>query len=483
MHIQEDTSESSGGSTSTCTSSSSYMEPGALYVQRQPSGKPAFVRRPTRYKTPGALLADALYNPRPIVQKHRPYQAPEANILEPANAPEPQQMPVPPYQQFQQYSHPQQQAIPNPNPNPLASFPNDMAQSMMPIAESCGTLYPEWKREGGNLIVLVPHCFWGPCSTPSLQTCYPPYAYERHRRKRDSKGSRRGRNYIERRDDCDCTSEDSCGDSCGERDIPVKKPSHKHKKKGKGKHKSFLRKCAHDVSDTSDEEGHNGRVRFREPVRRDTPGANLVGSGIYDPKTGTVHHANRSDGCCPPNVPFPLHPDSNATIPTYQPSHRPPPEWVPRTYYDDDRRNYEWNTDGEGADSRGRGRRRRVRSTTPPPSPSHNRPRDTQYPPDNRRYSREERGRSPGRPNIRDTYYDPPNTPYHSDYRYARPRSPDRYEQYLRDPPRGRSYSRRRPMPGPPTPGPHYERPRVVEMRPDRRPDELDPPTRARRGY
>ncbi|EGE78325.2 uncharacterized protein BDCG_08532 [Blastomyces dermatitidis ER-3] len=500
MHIPEDSSESSGGSTPTCTSSSSYMEPGALYVQMQPSGKPAFVRRSRRYKTPGSLLADALFNPRPIVQKHSQYQAPDTNRFEPASPPEPQQIPVPSYEQFLQYPPPQQHPI----PNPLASFPNDMAQNLVQITDPCEASFPKWEPKIGKpALLVIAEGFCGHCSTRFPHMCCHSCDCRRRRRNRDYNGSKRGCDRIARRNDCGCTREDSCMDSSSESDVPVKKHSHKHKRKGKGRNKSFLKKSANDVSDSSDEEGQSGRVRFREPVRPDRHGANRVGSGIYDPRTGTVHHANRTDGTghrpvptvdasmyanqptvptqqnlayapgyYPPHLPPHPHPDSNAAIPTYQPSHRPAPEWAARTYYDDDRRNYESNTDGEVADSRSHRRRRRGRSPTPTPIATH----DLRYP-------KEERMRSPGRVNVPDTYYDPPDTPYHSDYHYVRPRSPDRYERYPRDPPRERSYSRRRPVPGSRTPGPHSERPRVVEMRRDRRPDELDPPTRPRRGY
>ncbi|OJD20224.1 hypothetical protein ACJ73_08443 [Blastomyces percursus] len=509
------------------------MEPGALYVQMQPSGKPAFIRRLRRYKTPGALLADALFNPRPIVQKRSKYQAPDTNRFEPASPPEPQQISIPPYQQVQQYPPPQQHPI----PNPLASFPNDMAQNLVQITDPCEASFPNWEPKTGKpALLVIAEGFCGHCSTRFSHTCCHSCDCRRRCINRDYNGSRRGCDRVARRSDCGCTREDNCIDSSSESDVPVKKHSHTHQKKGKGRNKCFVKKCANDVSDSSDEEGQSGRVRFREPVRPDRHGADRVGSGIYDPKTGTVHQTNRTDGTghrlvptadvniygnqptvpaqqnlayapgyYPPNLPPHLHTDSNAAIPTYQPPHLPTPEWDTRTYYDNDRRIYQSNTDGEVADTRSRRRRRRGRSPTPAPIASHNRHRDAHYSPDNLQYPKEERVRSPRSEfshifhllkdlleryitsyigvNVPDTYYDPPDTPYHSDYRYVRPLSPDRYERYPRDPPRERSYSRRRPVAGPATPGPHFERPRVVEMRRDRGPDELDPPTRARRGY
>ncbi|KKZ62959.1 hypothetical protein EMCG_02669 [[Emmonsia] crescens] len=483
------------------------MEPGALYVQRQPSGKLAFVRRPRRVKTPGALLADALFNPRSVSQKQIPYQVPDHSRFEPPSSPKPQQLSVPPYQQFQQYPHPLQYPL----QYPLASFPNDMRGCSNQNEEESS---PELR--GRRVLVIVPNCCSGTCAIQRSPTrCH----------SCDCRGRRRSRDCTERRGRCYYSSEDSDLDSSSERDIPVRKKSHKHRNKGKGKgrRKSSTKKSGKEIYDSSDEEGEKRWVYIREPMPSVRPDANLVGSGRYDSRSGTVHFADRTDGTVPrhpapptngntyvnePGYPIqqnsanspvynnlvdpprqnqydqyvqPQPPGGRAAIPIYQAPPPRAPEGVPQTYYDNNSRIHESNP-RPGVESLGRVRRYydndagggHARSRTIPPDASYYPPRDSQYRNDNRGYSTEERGRSSQRE------YDYIRYPYPADSRryYDPPRSPNRHMRRQHSPFRERSYSRLRPAQNV-----HADPPRVVEMRqvrPHQRHSELDPPTRSK---
>ncbi|EGC43445.1 predicted protein [Histoplasma capsulatum var. duboisii H88] len=508
MHIQEDSSESSGGSTPTCASSSSYMEPGAIYVQRQPSGKPAFVRRPRRIKTPGGLLADALFNPHPVSQKHSPSQARDQKIFEPASSPEPQQIPAPLYEQFQQYPHPQQHPLQYPR-QPFS--PNVMAQ----IFDSCEDLSPEWARKiGQRVLVVAPSGSIDHCAARVFVKCC--HSCDCRGRRRNSHRGGHRRHYGS-------TSEESDIDSSSESDIPVKKQSQKHKSKGKHRKKSPTKKNIKNIYDSSEEEGEKRRDFTKKPVRPVHPDANLVGSGRYDSRTGTVRFSNQADepdfrrtntadssryvnhsaypiphnpangpGYYPASPPPPHPPDGNEAMPIYHPvPHPPAPEQVQQTSHDDSRRHYEYPSCAEVAEPRGRESRRRARPPPPPPrrSASHNRPRSFQYHRDDQRYLTREHVRGPRGVDEYDEYdmyyYYTSDTLDHPPRNHTRPSNPDQYaRRRRREPPQERSYSRHRPAHNPAISRGGFDRRPVTEVRevrPVRRHDELDPPTRPRR--
>ncbi|OAX81685.1 hypothetical protein ACJ72_03970 [Emergomyces africanus] len=288
MHIQEASGESSDGSTPTSasSSSSSCLEPGVLYVRKLPSGKPAFVRRSRKIKTPGALLSDALFNPRSVTQKQVTYQVPDHSQVEPPGPPEPepQQIFVPPYQQpQQQYPHPQQYPL----QCPLDSLPNDMNLYLRPCEVEASL--PGGKKVEGTIMVFACHPPWACGLQFQPMFCCPDgFSGRRRRRNRNQRG--RCLDCSEHKRCNDFTSGESCSDSSSESDLPVKPKTPKHKNKGRGRLKSAMKEDVKAIYDSSDEEEDKRPVR--KPVRPVRPDTNFVDAGVYDSRNGTIRFAD-----------------------------------------------------------------------------------------------------------------------------------------------------------------------------------------------
>ncbi|OJD19764.1 hypothetical protein AJ78_00263 [Emergomyces pasteurianus Ep9510] len=468
------------------------MEPGVLYVQKLPSGKPVFVRRPRRIKTPGALLADAVFNPRSASQKRIPYQVPDhsqfesASPTEPEPEPEPQQMSLPMYQQpGQQYPHLQQH---HPQQYPLASFPNGMWPSFGPCEEENSSL--GGKKVEGNIVVCVPcvnplvACGFPPgaCGYPLRPILWCPDGFGDPRRRRNRNHRGRCTGCSECKKCCDCTSEEGDLDSSSESDIPIKTKRRKQKNKGRGGRKLSVRKSTKAIYDSSDEEGE--KIPVRKHVRLVRPDANYIGVGRYDSRSGTVLIDDSTDRAVPgqqaPNARgntstndtgYPLrqrenpasgpgyhqdfrprhhqhdqyvvrsqHPDGTV-IPIHEPLLPPAPDSAPQTYFNKNARTYQPSFRAE-VEPRRHVRNYHERGSGGGHAPprlyrrgdSYYPPRDTQYRHDDRVYSIEERGR-----NTQRGYGDIRNSSNHRSYHDH----PSRTDQYVLS--RERSYSRNRP--------------------------------------
>ncbi|EEH39312.2 hypothetical protein PAAG_01774 [Paracoccidioides lutzii Pb01] len=448
MASQADSSENSSGSITTSISSLSHMEPGSIYLQRLPSGKPAFIRRSKRIKTPGALLADALFNPHSSPLNYLPYLVPDHNRFGAASSPEPQQVPVIPYEQLQQQPYPQHfpQKLPQPLPVTQTPFPNDMTQ-VAPFPPYAYQAVEELTKSDKNETVLpAPQAFAG--GAGSAIAFMPPVK--------------------------------TAVVIAGRRSLATKKST-------KGK-------CY-----TSDNESDRAPLYTVQPS----------GSGVYDPNRCTVNLSNhRTSGVyqrsSDAQIPQTLYANMNdqftsvqryptggpiyhscgnisqpdqyvhshcfgncAAIPIFQGTNATTRESSPRTYYYDNRRAYESSVSVgvepqghiKGSNANDECRRR---DHVPPMQPgcSQHPPCNTQYVHDNRTYSTGERERIPGRESK------------YSSYSYARDaqrdnpnRSPECYTRRERSSSRRSSYSRHRPVRDFNSRHDEYEVPQMVEIR------------------
>ncbi|PGH13144.1 hypothetical protein AJ79_03851 [Helicocarpus griseus UAMH5409] len=262
------------------------MEPGGLYLQRLPSGRAAFVRRPRKIKSPGALLAGVLFNHRPTSHRnpdsHRYTHYPDNSGFEQQGPPKTPQIPVPPYDQPQlQTQQPQSQPQSQPF---LQNQPDNMMQAtpcppfVISTAEEVSKL-----GRNGTVYVLVPgnSCpgfpnQWQPMSQPARpntpEKCICSTRVRRRRRKCHI-------HYSSSEDSCDdSTSSSSSSDS----DVPIRRKSHSHKKEERRGRRRFTKRSSNDRYYTSDVENDRNSAYTVKPV----------GHGVYDPSQGVVNTSN-----------------------------------------------------------------------------------------------------------------------------------------------------------------------------------------------
>ncbi|ODH46025.1 hypothetical protein GX48_07885 [Paracoccidioides brasiliensis] len=544
MASQADSSENSSGSITTSTSSLSHMEPGGIYLQRLPSGKPAFIRRSKRIKTPGALLADALLNPHSPPLNYLPYLIPDHNRFGAARSPDPQQVPVIPYEQLQQQPYPQHfpQKLPQPLPVTQTPFPNEMAQVAPFLPYAYQAVEGLTKSDTNETVYLI-------------LPAYPYLPYTNLPNPTTPAQPTRSTSLCRRCRKCDsfyATSEDSSCDSSSKSDIPIrKKKSPKHKNTRKGRRSLATKKSTKGKCYTSDNESDRAPLYTVQPA----------GSGVYDPNRCTVNLSNhQTSGVVrrhqPPATQGNMYVAGNANIPGYTILHPPqscqhqrssdaqipqtvyanmngqftsvqpyptggpiyhscgnisqPDQYVhshcfgnctaipilqgtnattressPRTYCYDNRRAYESSV-GVGVEPQGHSKGSNAndecqrRADAPPTQPG-----CSQHPPCNTQYVHENRTYSTGeRERI------PGRESKYASYFYARDSqcdnpngSPECFTRHERSSSRRRSYSRHRPVRDFNSQHDEYEVPQMVEIRgrrSSRRYDDLDGPPRAK---